>query len=229
MRSSSSKKWGNICAVQTFLSTMPHSCFKLLCIVILVIFIMKNKANFLWKKSSDLKNVYNILIIQVPWVMIWLKKSWLEFKLNIFTVVTWYFFWGVHIWGQKEARHPLWKYYALGFVRSYCKEIFKDEHVSFNIYCQHQRSCFLWSLMKNIILPKHNICLFYSPIHIAVIIIKSAYWMVGSMGNDALRVYRVFHSNYHIIHKCSNFKIKLEHLVNIYICGNYQNYTVFQN
>ena len=112
---------------------------------------------------------------KVPWVIIWLKKSWLEFKLNIFTVVTWYFFWGVHIWGQKEARHPLWKYYALGFVRSYCKEIFKDEHVSFNIYCQHQRSCFLWSLMKNIILPKHNICLFYSPIHIVVMIIHTIY------------------------------------------------------
>ena len=138
-----------------------------------------------------------------------------KFKLKFFSVVTWYFSFEGSIFEGKR-RHPLWKYYALGFVRSYCKEIFKDEHVSFNIYCQHQRSCFLWSLMKNIILPKHNICLFYSPIHIAVIIIKSAYWMVGSMGNDALRVYRVFHSNYHIIHKCSNFKIKLEHLVNMW-------------
>ena len=143
------------------------------------------------KKSSDLKNVYNILIIQVPWVIIWLKKSWLEFKLKHFYCGYLVFLLRGPYLRAKRSQAPLMKILCFRLCSFILQRDIQRRARFFQYLLSTSKKLFsvVSSLMKNIILPKHNICLFYSPIHIAVIIIKSAYWMVGSMGNDALIVH----------------------------------------
>ena len=145
---------------------------------------------------------------------------------------TWYlpsFFWGVHIWGQQKA--PLMKILCFRLCSFILQRDIQRRARFFQYLLSTSKKLFsvVSSLMKNIILPKHNICLFYSPIHRPVIIIKLPIQCLGQCNGKWCSYIEhtgcliPFTTLYTII------SISKSNLNTLYLNSKYQNYPDFQN